>query len=113
MSTRSSKGKVSPTPPDESCGKGVTNAQAKPGSKASSPRMIHPPGQLLQAAGTEHVVVAVVRLLPAKVRERFCYACLGAALLALGLGLFLAPQATLAGGSGVALLSWVKRMFGR
>lgn len=100
-------------PPEEDGDKGVTSAQAKPDSEASSPPHTNHSAQSQQSAGNEHFVVAVIRLLPDEVRERFCYVCLAAALIALGMGLYLVPQATVAGGSGVALVSLVKRMFGR
>ncbi|OWQ46620.1 hypothetical protein CDL60_14260 [Roseateles noduli] len=91
------------------------SAQGAPqGRRAAAPTLSHQQAQAAQQfAPHEHVVLGVLRLLPPKVRERFCYVCLAAALIALGLGLYLVPQATVAGGSGVALVAWLKRLFGR
>lgn len=116
MNTRSSRGKLGTTPSEEDGETGATSTQVAPQRRRSaSANLTRLPVQAAQQPGQhEHVVVGVLRLLPPKVRERFCYVCLGAALIALVVGLYLVPPATVAGGAGVvALVTWLKRMFGR
>ena len=61
----------------------------------------------------ENPLVAIIRLLPTKVRERAFYF---SALLIAGVvvfGLWHAPGTTLAGGSSLGLVAWIKGFFGK
>lgn len=59
------------------------------------------------------LLVAVLKLLPETVRERFCYVALGVGLIAVVVGLWHAPTFTVASSSGVGILYWLTRLLGR
>jgi len=59
------------------------------------------------------LLVAVLRLLPEPVRERFCYVTLVIGLIAVVVGLWRAPSFTVASSSGFSILYWLARMLGR
>lgn len=59
------------------------------------------------------LLVAVLKLLPAPVRERFCYVALGVGLIAVVVGLWRAPAFTVASSSGISFMYWLARLLGR
>lgn len=61
----------------------------------------------------DRLVVAVLKLLPQRVRERFCYVLLAVVLTVAVVGMYQAPLPTAAGTAGMGLLSWLARVFGR
>lgn len=61
----------------------------------------------------DRLVVAVLKLLPQRVRERFCYVLLATALTVAIVGMYQAPLYTAASTAGIGVLSWLARVFGR
>lgn len=61
----------------------------------------------------DRLVVAVLKLLPQRVRERFCYVLLAVVLTVAVVGMYQAPLPTAAGTAGIGVLSWLARVFGR
>lgn len=57
--------------------------------------------------------VAVLKLLPQRVRERFCYVALAVLLTAVIVGFMHAPTLTAVSGSGMSALYWLSRLLGR
>lgn len=59
------------------------------------------------------ILVAVLKLLPEPVRERFCYVALSVGLVAVMLGLWRAPTFTVVSSTGIGVLLWLTRLLGR
>jgi hypothetical protein len=61
----------------------------------------------------DRLVVEVLKLLPQRVRERFCYVLLALVLIVAVVGMYQAPLPTAAGTAGIGVLSWLARVLGR
>lgn len=59
------------------------------------------------------MLVQVLKLLPPKARERFCYVCFAVLAGVIVYGLWRAPEATAAGGGGFSLMLFLARLFNR
>jgi len=61
----------------------------------------------------DRLAVAVLKLLPRRARERFCYVLLAVVLTIAVVGMYQAPLPTAAGTAGIGLLTWLARVLGR
>lgn len=69
--------------------------------------------QIKTSRSSDPLLVAVLKLLPERVRERFCYVALGGVLIVVVVGALHAPTFTAVSGSGITVLYWLSRLLGR